>query len=339
MIPFIPPAGLSSGVFQTILGSQMTGDTTIEDRRVHKIPLGGKNLLLCLELPAKSEKQPLVVMIHGMGGCSESAYMRRIATRLGKRGLGVFMVNQRGSGPGMGLSNSLWNGGSSGDLACVVEYLTRVFPARPVLLIGFSLSGNILLKYLGEGRAIPSTVHAALSVNPPVDLKAAALAISNGRWSRTFNRYYMGLINRQVRAIRQCFPDAFVPQGEPSTIYDFDVAYTARVGGFRNVDDYYEKCSAAHLLDRIVVPTTVLCSRNDPFVPFDIFQSLKMSLCVVGEFPEGGGHMGYIANKKLPTGDRRWMDYFVCEWVADACRIEEGAPGGAALASAEPGAK
>ncbi len=322
LTPFASPAGLRSGVLQTILGSQLTGDTSIEERRVHKIPIGGKNILLCLELPAKTQKLPLVVMIHGMGGCSESAYMRRIARRLGQHGLGVFMVNQRGSGPGMGLSDSLWNGGSSADLARIVDYLTVQFPGKPILLVGFSLSGNILLKYMGEGRAIPLPIQSALAVNPPVDLKAAALAISSGPWAGTFNRYYMSLIHRQIRALGQCFPSAFVPAGKPSTIYDFDVAYTAPVGGFQDVEEYYQMSSAAPLLDKITVPTTILCSRNDPFIPFETFENLPKSPCVACEFPEGGGHMGYLARGKLPSGNRRWMDYFVTQWVLHACGEE-----------------
>ncbi len=302
----------------------MTGDTSIGERISHKIPLNGKNLLLCLELPSEQKNTPLVLMVHGMGGCSESAYMRRLARKLGTRGFGVFMMNQSGSGPGMGLSSRLCHGGSSEDFSRVVTYITEQYPGRPLILIGFSLSGNILLKYLGEGRQIPKEVQSALAVNPPVDLKAAALAISHGPFAKTFNRHYMKLINRQIRAIRECFPDAFVPKKEPATIYDFDVAYTAPAGGFEDVEEYYRLSSAAPFLENILVPTTLLCSQDDPFVPFDIFEKTRMSLCVTADYPEQGGHMGYISGKKLPSGDHRWMDYYVEQWALDATRSLNG---------------
>ncbi len=318
MILFEPPFGLNNGIFQTILGSQLTGDTSIGERISHKIPLDHKNILLCLELPSDRPDTPLVLLAHGLGGCSESAYMRRLARKLGAKGLGVFMMNQSGSGPGIGLSARLWNGGSSQDFSRTVDFIVARYPGRPLILAGFSLSGNILLKYLGEGRQVPREVQSALAVNPPVDLKAAALAISNGPWARTFNRYYMKLIHRQISAIRECFPGAFIPEGKPATIYDFDIAYTTPVGGFKDVDDYYRSSSSAQFLDNILVPTTLLCAKDDPFVPSEIFQRTRMSLCVTKVFPEGGGHMGYIAKHKLPSGDRRWMDYYVEHWAQDA---------------------
>lgn len=314
----MPLPGLNNGVLQTILGSQLSGDTSIGERIFHKIPLDHKNILLGLELPSKNPDAPLLLLLHGMGGCSESAYIRRLARKMESRGFCVFMMNQSGSGPGMGLSSRLWHGGSSEDLSKMVEYITGLYPGRPLIIAGFSLSGNILLKYLGEGRPIPGEVQSALSVNPPVDLKAAALAISQGPWARTFNGYYMKLLNRQLKAVKECFPEAFVPEKTPSTIYDFDVAYTAPVGGFKDVDEYYKLSSSSQFLDNVFVPTTILCAKDDPFVPFDIFERTRMSLCVSTEFPVGGGHMGYISKNKLPTGDRRWMDYYVEEWALDA---------------------
>lgn len=266
----------------------------------------------------------MALLVHGMGGCSESAYIRRMARKLESRGFGIFMMNQSGSGPGMGLSSRLWHGGSSEDFASTIKFITAMYPGRALILAGFSLSGNILLKYLGEGRQIPGEIQSALAVNPPVDLKAAALAISQGPWARTFNGYYMRLLNRQLKAVKECFPESFVPDKVPATIYDFDVAYTAPVGGFKDVDEYYQTSSSSHFLDNIFVPTTILSAKDDPFVPFEIFERTRMSLCVSTVLPEGGGHMGYISKNKLPSGDRRWMDYYVEQWALDATSCLNG---------------
>ena len=318
LIPFEPFPGLGNPIAQTILGAQIPGRVDLPPRTLHKIPLSDTARLVCLELPGSRPEAPVCILMHGMGGCSESAYMRRIALKLHQQGLGVFMVNHRGSGPGMGLADRLWNGGSSEDLAGVVGYVTARFDRAPVILAGFSLSGNILLKYLGEGNYIPRQVRAALAVNPPVDLKAASLAISTGPWAGTFNRYYMRLINRQMRALRECYPESFAPAGEPRTIYEFDAAYTAPAAGFRDVEDYYRQCSAGPCIENITVPTTILCSRDDPFIPSRVFDELRPSLCVELYRPERGGHMGYLARRGLPTGDRRWMDYFVVQWALES---------------------
>ena len=108
---FKPHSMIRSGFAQTIIGSQFSGDISLPNRLHHKVRVGPQSLSVTLELPPQKTDSPLVLLAHGMGGCSESSYMRRIARKLWKRGMGVFMMNHRGSGPGMGLSDRLWNGG------------------------------------------------------------------------------------------------------------------------------------------------------------------------------------------------------------------------------------
>ncbi len=312
---FNPHPLVRGPIAQTIFGSQFTGDPQLPRRIQHRIRLDEKNLLLMYELKAAEESAPLVLIGHGMGGCSESGYMRRIAAKLFREGFGVFMMNQRGSGVGIGLCDRLWNGGSSEDLARIIQFIVDLYPARKLLVIGFSLTGNILLKYLGEGRQIPSNVHSALAVNPPIDLKVASQQISEGPWSNTFNKYYLGLMNRQVEAMVECHPEAFRPAVTPNTIWEFDVEYTAPAFGYPRVEAYYEECSAKQFLEPITVPTTILCSQDDPFIPAEIFQSVRMSQQIDFMNPEFGGHMGYISRSRNSLDDRRWMDFICVQWA------------------------
>ena len=310
------PHPLTSGpIAQTIIGSLFTGSPQLPRRVQHRIPLDGKNLLLVYEVVSEDPSSPIVVMGHGMGGCSESGYMRRISAKLYEEGFGVFMINHRGSGPGIGLCDRLWNGGSSDDLAHMVRYIVDRYPDRKLLLIGFSLTGNILLKYLGEGRTISSNVVSALAVNPPIDLKVASRQISEGPWSKTFNKYYLKLMNRQVEAMIECHPDAFRPTSNPSTIWEFDVAYTAPAFGYPHVEAYYEECSAKQFLEHISIPTTILCSQDDPFIPPETFQDARMNQRTDFINPESGGHMGYISRSRNALGTRRWMDFICVQWV------------------------
>ena len=223
------------------------------------------------------------------------------------------MMNHRGSGPGMGASDSLWNGGSSGDLEKVIQYIITHNPKRPLLLVGFSLSGNILLKYLGEGRGISSEVTAALAVNPPIDLRTASLLLSREKYNRIFNWYYMRLLNKQAAEVARVYPKAlYAPEGL-KTIWEFDAAYTAPAAGFRDEEEYYQKCSSNQFLETIKLPTTILCAKDDPFIPPDVFENVRMSVLVRCIAPIGGGHMGYISKNNIP--DCRWMDYFVLNWA------------------------
>lgn len=313
---------LRNKFLHTIVGSQFSGKTNLPERKIHKVAIGKQSKLIVLELPTDNPGAAIVLLAHGMGGCSESSYMKRIARKLWIRGLNVFMMNQRGCGLGMGLSESLWNGGVIDDLGKVIKYMLKLYPNKPIDVVGFSLSGNILLKFLGDKKMQPSIIRKAFAVNPPVDLKMASHALSLSREGIFFNGYYMKQIHRQGEALAECFPNAFHPSGKEKTILEFDEAYTAPAAGYKNVDDYYSKCSAKGYLENITVPTTIICSEDDPFVRWEIFKSVRMSTSIELHTPDRGGHMGYISSKPTPWGDYRWMDFMIVDWAGDERKLE-----------------
>jgi len=315
LIPFKAPWLIRGGVAQTILGSQFPGETFLPPRKIHKIPVGPRSQMISLELENKNIRSPIILLAHGMGGCSESGCIRRIAARIWKRDFGVFMMNQRGSGAGLGLSETLWNGGSSEDMDHMVKYIVKLYPKRALLIVGFSLSGNVLLKYLGEGRKVSKNVHGGFAVNPPIDLRVASQLLCNGKGSGIFNPYFMKLLRRQCQALGECFSDAVQPQGKFKNIWDFDVVYTAPAGGFKDVEEYYRKSSAKQFIESIEVPTQILCAKDDPFIPSSVFDGISENGYVNTLLPDRGGHMGYLASKTTPLGDSRWMDYVIVDWV------------------------
>ena len=316
--------GISGGIFQTIAGSQLRGmELPCPPRISHELHLDEQGRAVLYEIEAKDQTKPIILLAHGMGGCSESGYMKRISTKLWMRGYGVSLINHRGRGPGMGVSARRWNGGASDDLAKMIDFVIQRNPGKFLVPIGFSLSGNILLKYLGEGQIIPSKILGALAVNPPIDLRISSAIISR-KWScAVFNQYYMKLIRNQAIAITKQFPDALSPLKNLKTIWDFDVSYTAPSGGFKDVDDYYDSCSSMHCLKGIEISTSILCAEDDPFVPCKIFDQVEMSERVTLHKPKKGGHMGYIARHVTPHGDRRWMDYAILEWIRELCMQEK----------------
>ncbi|PIQ96284.1 MAG: hypothetical protein COV67_10405, partial [Nitrospinae bacterium CG11_big_fil_rev_8_21_14_0_20_56_8] len=120
--------------------------------------------------------------------------------------------------------------------------------------------------------------------------------------------------HRQCDAL-ECFPAAFNLRQRVDTIWDFDVVYTAPAWGYADVDEYYRKSSSRQFLEKIKVPTTLLCALDDPFVPADTFKSVRMNLAIDLVLPEKGGHMGYICSKPTPYNDFRWMDFNIVDWV------------------------
>jgi predicted alpha/beta-fold hydrolase len=308
--------GAPGGVVQTIVGSQLRDKSLPCPPRIrHELHLNDQSRSIIYEIEPQNESLPIVFLAHGMGGCSESGYMKRISTKLWMRGYGVILINQSGCGPGMGLSPRMWNGGSSDDLSKMIDFVIQRYPEKFLMPIGFSLSGNVLLKYLGEGRKVPENISGALAVNPPVDLRVASDIISR-KWScALFNKYYMWLIRNQAVALVEQFPLALNPLKNLKTIWDFDVSYTAPAGGFKDVDEYYDRSSSKHFLEGIKTPTSILSAEDDPFVPGYLFDQAVMSEKVALHKPEKGGHMGYISRHATPHGDRRWMDYAVLEWI------------------------
>ena len=127
----------------------------------------------------------------------------------------------------------------------------------------------------------------------------------------------MKQIHRQGIALAECFPDAFLPSGLEKTIFEFDKSYTAPAAGYKNVDDYYSKCSAKYYLRNISVPTTILCSEDDPFIQKEIFKTIHMSNYIETFTPKYGGHMGYILDKPTLWGDYRWMDCIIVDWAGE----------------------
>ena len=116
MSSFVPHPVLGGGIIQTIFGSQFPGESiSLPSKITHTIDLDENTKSILYEIAAKDKMKPVVLLAHGMGGCSESGYIKRIAGKLWLHGYGVFMINHRGSGSGMGLSSSLWNGGLSDD--------------------------------------------------------------------------------------------------------------------------------------------------------------------------------------------------------------------------------
>ena len=314
---FKPNFVIQNSLAQTVFGSCFLGDTTLPNRKIHKVSVDECSKLVLFELLSDNPDASIVLLAHGMGGSSESAYIKRIALKLWIRGFSVFMMNHRGSGLGMGLSKYLWNGGVSDDLEKIIDYILGLYPKKFIDVVGFSLSGNILLKYLGEKKSEPAKIRKALAVNPPIDLKRASLILSKTKKGRLFNNYFMKSIHLQGKALADSFPGVLAPSGNEKTILDFDIHYTAPAAKFNDVNDYYSNCSAKNYLKDIAVPTTILSALDDPFVESDIFKSVHMSSAIDINSPDQGGHMGYISSDLTPWGDCRWMDFIVVDWAGE----------------------
>lgn len=308
---FSPARWVPGGDLQTLAGYLLPRPKELHQTSLHKIPVSFSDTLVACENRAPEEKAAgVVLLLHGLGGHADSPYMLRVAGKFLRQNWITFRLNHRGAGQGRGLARQLYHAGRSEDLLPVLRLIAEKHPEKPLIIIGFSLSGNMLLKLLGEQpETMPQNLCGALAVSAPIKLAAGAAAISKKRnW--LYDRRFIRLLKDTLRERETDFPDfprLVLP--ENLNLYGFDQIVTAPLGGFASADDYYQKCSAHQFLGNIRVPTVLLAAVNDPFVPHEIFADLPDNPWLQCHFTPSGGHMGFISAKRTPFGDHRWMDY------------------------------
>ena len=250
---------------------------------------------------------PLVIVLHGLQGSLNSPYARGIMGALQKRGMrGVFM-HFRGCS---GVSNRLprfYHSGDTGDLNTLINILREREPGTPLAAIGYSLGGNVLLKWLGE-QGINAPLQAAIAVSAPFDLSDSAWRLERG-----FSQAYQYHLLRSLRlSVEKKFrhmpaPIALDNLENLRTFTEYDDAVTAPLHGFAGVDDYYRQSSCRRYLKHIRIPTLILHAADDPFMtPAAIPQQDQLSPSVILELSARGGHVGFI------SGNSPWQ---ACYWL------------------------
>ncbi|MGD9601095.1 MAG: hydrolase [Gammaproteobacteria bacterium] len=270
-----------------------------------------------------SDTTPLVILLHGLEGGLASPYIRRALHAIAARGWGACLLQFRGCS---GVPNRLprsYHSGDTGDLASFVAMLRVRYPVRPLCAVGYSVGGNVLLKWLGErGAAAPLVAAAAVSV--PFDLAAAAARLARGV-SRIYQAHLLASLHAKMLAKLQRFEMPFTAR-DVSTARDFrtyDERVTAPLHGFGGADDYYARASSGPFLHRIAIPTLIVHARDDPFLPAQAIPRRETCAASIElELSERGGHVGFVTDP-LPGWTRPWLEQRV---VHHLVRFAGGVP-------------
>ncbi len=313
---YIAPPWLRHGHLQTILPVLLQRGGKINFRRER------------LELPdgdfldfdwLRSGGRCLAVLSHGLEGNSEAGYIRGMATTLRAAGWDVLAWNFRGCGPDLNRLARFYHSGETGDLAAVITHAAAGY--EHLALIGFSLGGNMTLKYLGEAPPHPA-IAAAVAISAPVDLAASARMLDQRRGNRIYLRRFLKTLVAKVEAKAIHFPIQLDTVGinRIRTFQEFDDRYTSRLHGFRDAADYWAKSSARFFLRKIALPTLLLNARDDPFLPPECFPMTEAEAnpSLFLEAPLHGGHVGF-----LESADRRkssWAERRAVEFLTDHVR-------------------
>ena len=311
---FNPPFFLRNAHLQTLLPVFLRRETRLPYQR-ERLELEDGDFLDLDWLRAPGSD--LAILSHGLEGSSREATICGIARALQRAGWNVLAWNYRGCSGELNRLPRLYHSGATADLALVIEHAARRFSR--IALIGLSLGGNLVLKYLGEARP-HSAVACAVAISAPVDLAASARALDQRRTNRLYLRRLIATLVRKVRAKAKHFPEQ-IDASQIKGIHgfaDFDGRFTAPVHGFRNASDYWTRCSSRQFLPTITVPTLVLSARDDPFLTPDCFPSeeAEASAYVFLEAPHTGGHLGFCESL---SGEQSWAERRVLQFLSEWC--------------------
>lgn len=239
----------------------------------------------------------IAIICHGLEGSSKAVYVRGMMKYLNQNGIDCLAWNYRGCSGVINHTIRYYHSGSTDDLNTVVEYVSNKNMYEKIYLIGFSVGGNIVLKYGGEKKVgINPSIKKIVSISCPCHLASSAAELDKIKNRIYLNRFLNSLKPKIIAKIKQLPFRLTIQEIENwKTFYDFDTNLTAPLYGFKNAMDYWEKSSSLYFLNNISVPTYMLMAANDPFLSNECFplSSSKSNSNIHLEITRQGGHVGF----------------------------------------------
>lgn len=259
---------------------------------------------------------PVILYLHGLEGNIRSHYAIPIMRRLNRAGFRVCLMHFRNCGDEPNRLPISYHSGKTDDPQRVLAHIQQAHGAPPFGALGISLGGNVLLKWLGE-QADSSPLRCAAAVSVPFSLAACADHLEQG-FSRRYRRHLVGRLQASYnRKFRDRPSPLAVDVDALSTFRQFDDKVTAPLHGFAGVDDYYARCSCAGFLGRVKVPTLIVQSRDDPFMPPSAVPSRQdLSDSTLLELSDHGGHVGFVGGW-LPGRPSYYLDERLGRWFRE----------------------
>jgi predicted alpha/beta-fold hydrolase len=323
-IVFVPHRLLKSGHAMTIAAAFVPRRFTLPaaEKRLFQVDPYSRLLAHCHWQAGKTLGAPVMVIVHGLEGSSDSNYVLGIAEKAFHHGYHVVRMNQRNCGGTEGLTPTLYNSGMSGDYRAVFEELANGDGFKQIFFAGYSMGGNLVTKMAGEfGDDVPPALRGVCAVCPALDLSACADALER-RDNYLYQRHFVaGLMARYARKAKM-FPDRYSRNGFAAirTVRGFDDAITAPCFGYRDAEEYYQAAGAKKVVGQVRVPMLLITAEDDPFVPYVSFVAARVEQNPTIRFlaPQHGGHCAFISNKS--GAERFWAEQRIVEFC-DAHRI------------------
>jgi predicted alpha/beta-fold hydrolase len=264
-------------------------------------------------------ESPVVLLLHGLEGSARRGYAIETYRALARRGVRAVGLNFRSCSGESNRTARFYHSGETTDIAFVAAYLAARFPDVALGAIGFSLGGNALLKFLGESAdAGLKPFHAAAAISVPYDLAAGAKSLDATPMGRFYTRIFVRSLIEKAEAKRLLLEDVCDIDAirRAKSFYEFDNVATAPLHGFADADDYYRRSSSRGFVSRIDIPTLLVHSRDDPFLPAAAIpiDEFRRNPCLTVAITEKGGHVGFIEGP--PWRPRFWAEEEAARFLA-----------------------
>jgi predicted alpha/beta-fold hydrolase len=295
---FKPPFYQFNGHLQTIVPSVFRKVEGLSYQRERISTPDGDFLDLDWHRPDKADT--LLIVSHGLEGDSHRSYVKGMVKAFAGKGCHGLAWNYRGCSGEPNLQERFYHSGATDDLEAVIQHARKTGSYKYIVLSGFSLGGNLTLKYLGErGRQLPPEIWKAVVFSVPLDLSGSSSKISR-RSNWIYNKRFLKALNKKIRLKAAQMPGKFDIDALKGikTLRQFDDVYTAPLHNFKDAETYYAHCSALKFLNSIKIPTLIVNAKNDPFLAETCYpeQEMKDHPFVTFEAPAQGGHVGFASS-------------------------------------------
>ncbi|NYJ26203.1 YheT family hydrolase [Allomuricauda sp. ARW1Y1] len=309
---YTPPLLFKNGHFATIYSGIIRSVNGVVQKR-ERITLSDGDFLDLDWSDSVTQKQKLVILLHGLEGDAQRPYITGSAKILNQNGYDTCAVNYRGCSGEPNVKYRSYHSGATEDLIEVLNHILNTKNYSEIYLKGFSLGGNLLLKYLGEGNDVPKEIKGAVAVSVPCNLHDSCkqlLSIKNIMYAIKFKGNLLG----KLRQKQHMFPGKISDNDIKSikTLKDFDDIYTSQAHGFEDALDYYKESSSLQFLPHIQVPSLIINAKDDSFLGPECYpiketdRNTKLFL----EMPSYGGHVGFWGKNNITYTEKRALAFF-----------------------------
>ncbi|MFK2820897.1 alpha/beta fold hydrolase [Flavobacteriaceae sp. LMIT009] len=261
---------------------------------------------------AQESSDKLLILLHGLEGDAQRPYMLGAAKLFSESDIDVVGVNLRGCSGEQNLKYRSYNSGATEDLHDVINYILKKKVYNDIYLKGFSLGGNIVLKYLGERQDHSAKIKAAVAISVPCLLYGSCVELHKLK-NRPYAINFLFYLKRRLREKQISYPNMISKQAidEVKTLKHFDDVYTAPAHGYKDALEYYEKCSSLQFLENIKVPTLLINAKNDSFLSKECYplQVANKNPNLFLEIPKHGGHVAFITSGNVYYNERRALEF------------------------------